>query len=58
MNNLENAYILAKRDLLACFGTNGILAGRHHFDDYWARDSFFASFGCLAIKEHEIVKKT
>jgi glycogen debranching enzyme len=51
-----DAFEIAKRDLRACYGKEGIFAGLHHFRDYWARDSFFASLGSLEIGDFEIVK--
>ncbi len=57
MSNLEKAKEIAKRDLKACYGKKGIFAGTNHFKDYWARDSFFASLGSLAINDKNIVKK-
>ncbi len=39
------AAAIAKRDLAACVTADGIVAGRHHFVDLWARDSLFASLG-------------
>ena len=44
-------------NLRSCYTQDGIIAGRHHFTDYWARDGFFAAFGSLAIEDIEIVKK-
>ena len=57
MDLLNRAYKIAVRDLRACYAKNGILAGLRRFDDYWARDSFFASLGSLELKDYEIVKK-
>jgi len=57
MDIIEQALNIAKDNLRSCYTYEGILAGHHHFNDYWARDSFFGSFGCLAIKDYEIVKK-
>lgn len=38
---------IAQADLLACYRDGGILASNVNFDDFWARDSFFASLGIL-----------
>lgn len=57
MDSIKTALEIAKRDLRKCYSHNGILAGLHHFSDYWAHDSFFASFGCLVMKDYDIVKK-
>ena len=47
---------IAIRDLRKCY-SDGILAGLRNFDNYWARDSFFSSFGSLALKDYNVVKK-
>ena len=36
---------------------DGIRAGSTHFDAVWARDSLFACFGALALKDYDIVRK-
>ncbi len=54
---LKRAIKIAKNDLRACYAENGILAGRGHFQQYWARDSFFSSLGATAIGDFEIVEK-
>lgn len=54
---MRNAYSLAAASLRACYQHEGIVAGLHQFDDYWARDSFFASWGSLALGDTAIVKK-
>ena len=54
---LKRAYDLAKRDLRACYTEEGILAGKIRFDDYWARDSFFASLGSLSLKDFVVVRR-
>lgn len=51
------AYGIAKRDLRRCYTQKGILAGLKRFDDYWARDSFFASFGSCRLGDFKQVKK-
>ncbi|MCX8146905.1 MAG: GH116 family glycosyl hydrolase [Candidatus Woesearchaeota archaeon] len=56
-NTLERAYKTAIHDLRKCYTGLGILAGLRRFDDYWARDSFFASFGALSIKDFSVVKR-
>jgi len=57
MNNIDKAYNLAKQVLRSNYKELGIYAGKRHFDDYWARDSFFASFAALILKDYDIVKK-
>ncbi len=47
---------IAITSLRACYTKAGIIAGPHHFTDYWARDGFFAAFGSLAIGDIEIVQ--
>ena len=56
MNKIKKALNIAKRDLRANYGTYGIYAGLHHFKNYWARDSAFASLGSLELKDYDIVK--
>ncbi len=57
MTNLDEATAIAKKSLRACYQDDGIIAGPHHFTDYWARDGFFAAFGSLAIGDTNIIKK-
>ncbi len=57
MIELESAFEIAVRDLRSCYGKEGIFAGIGHFNEYWARDSFFACMGASALKDFEIVKK-
>jgi glycogen debranching enzyme len=52
-----DAYKIAVNDLRACYGPNGIFAGLHHFNDYWARDALFAALGSLKLKDYTIVKE-
>jgi glycogen debranching enzyme len=54
---MKRAYHIATLSLRKCYAQEGIFAGRKHFDDYWARDSFFASLGAIQLKDYEIVKK-
>lgn len=54
---VKEAYRIAKRDLRRCYSDEGILAGLKRFDDYWARDSFFASLGSCSLGDFDIVKK-
>ena len=46
---IRRAYTIARRDLRACYNPDGIVAGRLHFNAYWARDGFWALFGALAL---------
>jgi len=53
---MEKAYQIAKYNLHACFEGRGIVASPEHFCDYWARDSFFASWGLLELGDYNRVK--
>lgn len=53
---IRRAYQIAVRDLRACYNPDGIVAGRLHFNAYWARDGFWASFGALALGDVEQVR--
>ena len=57
MNTIDKAYNLAKQVLRSNYKEYGIYAGKRHFDDYWARDSFYSSFAAIILKEYDIVKK-
>ncbi len=57
MNNQKAALSIAKSSLIKCYSREGIVAGATHFNYYWARDSFYASWGALELKDYEIVKK-
>jgi glycogen debranching enzyme len=52
----EIARRIATEELRACYQEEGIVAGTHHFSDYWGRDGFFASMGSLAIEDYKIVR--
>ena len=56
-SDLKNAYNILKRDLRSCYAKEGIFAGLRHFDDYWARDGFFAGLGALELEDYNIVRK-
>lgn len=51
------AILQAKTSLRACYTKQGIVAGPHHFTDYWARDSFFASLGALELGDQKVVEQ-
>jgi glycogen debranching enzyme len=57
MGSIDIAFQIALNNLRSLYGEDGIFAGARHFKDYWGRDSFFASFGCLEIEDSYIVKK-
>ncbi len=48
---------IAEKTLNACYSTQGIFAGKKHFNQYWVRDSMFSSLGAISINDLEIVKK-
>ncbi len=54
---IEEAFKIATRDLRECYDENGIVAGRDHLQNYWARDGFFATLGANKLRDFEIVKK-
>ncbi len=51
-DTVRRAYGIAVRDLRACYNPDGIVAGRLHFNAYWARDGFWALFGALALGDY------
>ncbi len=56
INTIRRAYRIAVRDLRACYNPDGIVAGRLHFNAYWARDGFWALFGALALADYDQAK--
>ncbi len=56
LDTIQRAYRIAVRDLRACYNPDGIVAGRLHFNAYWARDGFWASLGALALGDVEQVR--
>src|SRR5574341_2416982 len=56
VDTIRRAHRIAVRDLRACYNPDGIVAGRLHFNAYWARDGFWASFGALALGDFEQVR--
>ncbi|MDD5650934.1 MAG: GH116 family glycosyl hydrolase [Candidatus Nanoarchaeia archaeon] len=57
-NNLEKAYEIALNSLKECHSDHGIIAGKRKFDDYWARDAFFAILGSLSVNDLSITRST
>ncbi|MFH0875945.1 MAG: amylo-alpha-1,6-glucosidase [archaeon] len=57
MNLIDKAFHIAVSCLRSNYRESGIYAGKHHFNDYWARDSFFASLGAMSLGDYDIVKK-
>ena len=53
----KKAIEIAKTSLKRCYKEEGIVAGKTHFQYYWARDSFYASWGALELNDIKIVKK-
>lgn len=53
---MSNSFEIAKNSLKKCYKKEGIVAGKTHFHYYWARDSFFASWGALELNDTNIVK--
>ena len=54
--SIAKAWTIAHKALKECYKGPGIIAGKHHFDDFWARDSFFASWGSLAAGDFTEVR--
>lgn len=57
MEQIDQAKTIAIRGLRACYRSQGIVAGNHHFTDYWARDGFFAAMGAKEIGDEKIVEE-
>lgn len=55
-NNLDKLLEMASLELRSCYTKDGIIAGKHHFTDYWARDGYFAALGSILIGDQLIVK--
>jgi glycogen debranching enzyme len=53
--DVKKALNIASAELRSCYTKEGIIAGKHHFTDYWARDGYFASLGSLAIGDKSVV---
>jgi glycogen debranching enzyme len=51
------AYNMAVATLQDRYADNGILAGKGHFSDLWARDFCFAGWGALKLGDYEVVKQ-
>jgi hypothetical protein len=45
-----------KKNIRKLYSDKGIYAGLNHFKEYWSRDSMWASFGALELKDYKIVK--
>lgn len=53
---ITKGYEIAARDLRACYNPDGIVAGRTHFNAYWARDGFWGVFGSLELRDFDQVR--
>ena len=58
-SKLEKAHSIALDNLRQCYSPMGIMAGKHHYTDVWARDSCQASLGAIRAEnaDKEQVKK-
>ena len=54
---LAQAYAMAVSGLRACYEEHGIVAGRHHYDDYWTRDAGFAWLAALELGDFDPVRR-
>lgn len=58
MSGLDKALNIATTSLRACYLSPAIVAGPHHFTDYWARDAYFGAFGSLSLGDTKIIDDT
>lgn len=58
IRNLNQVVNIATKELRSLYTNTGIVAGGHHFTDYWARDGFFAALGALKIGDIDIIEKS
>ena len=56
INSINNGYNICKRILKGSYNNNGIKAGETHFSDVWIRDSAFACWGAIKLKDFTIVQ--
>jgi hypothetical protein len=54
---LAPAYEIAVAELRACYDEFGIVAGRHHYNDYWTRDAAFAWSAALELGDWPVVQR-
>ena len=54
---MQQAFAIASEKLRECYGEEGIRAGKNQFNNYWARDGFFSTFGAVHLHDYEIVKR-
>ena len=55
---LDKAYEISLNSLRGCYQDQGVIAGKRKFDDYWARDAFFALLGSIAANDLAITRAT
>ncbi|MCP4049957.1 MAG: hypothetical protein GY730_04545 [bacterium] len=53
---IEQAFDISLNTLRKRYTSTGITAGKTHFSDIWLRDSCYASFGSLAVRDYDIVR--
>jgi len=49
---------IALRDIRGCYHNNDVFASKINFSDYWARDTFWASYGLMEIGESDKVRQS
>lgn len=52
---MNTALETVKRELRECYDKYGIVAGKHHYNDYWTRDAYFGWAGALKLGDTKIV---
>ncbi|MEA1926071.1 MAG: amylo-alpha-1,6-glucosidase [Patescibacteria group bacterium] len=57
-NTIETAGKIARKNLQSCYLNKKVLASPGKFSDYWARDTFWAMAGMLAVGDFEIAKSS
>ncbi|MBT6121393.1 hypothetical protein HOH45_08030 [bacterium] len=57
-DDVKRAYDMALITLRNRYDVKGILAGKNHFSDLWARDCCFAAMGSLSIGDSDIVERS
>jgi len=56
MSWCDNAFEIVRNELRLCYDEFGIVAGKHHYNDYWTRDAGFGMLGALVIGDFGIVR--
>jgi len=57
LNNIKPSFKIVSEELRKCYDTNGIVAGRGHYDEYWTRDAAFGCLGALLLNDTEPVER-